>query len=215
MKTFQNFCEDANIQEFWNPFAPKQTAKPITKPKSNTKVLAYKNYKPGVLDKSTGEFTPRPHNDSEKNRYGWQPVTVSTYSKADTPGSLTASGHKFDDKQRLVAVPYTSRTNTKPSIPFGTNLQITKAPGTKAPVATTTVRDTGNFGAAGDYNKSVYADAALQTTRDFTGNPNITARQAGKQKVYVRTLSQPKSKIPDLGVKVDMSIPKIVPTKKK
>jgi len=183
MKTFQNFCKDANIQEFWNPFAPKPTTKP------NTKVLAYKNYKPGVLDKSTGEFTPRPHNDSEKDRYGWKPVTVSTYSTADTPGSLTASGHKFDDKQRLVAVPYTSRTNTKPSIPFGTNLQITKAPGTKAPVATTTVRDTGNFGAAGDYNKSVYADAALQTTRDFTGNPKITAQEAGKQKVYVRTVS--------------------------
>ena len=211
MKTFKEFCGDADILEFWNPFA----SKPQVKPKANTKVLAYKNYNPGVLDKSTGKFTQRPHSEAEQQRYGWKPVTVSTYSKADTPGSLTASGHKFDDTQRLVAVPYASKTSSKPSIPFGTKLQITKAPGTKAPIASTTVRDTGNFGRAGDYNKQTYADAALQTTRDFTGNPNITAIEAGKQKVYVRTLSKPKPKIPDLGVKVNMSIPKIVPTKKK
>lgn len=183
MKTFQNFCKDANIQEFWNPFAPK----PIVKAKSQS-VLAYQNYQPGVLDKATGKFTQRPHTGPEQERYSWKPVTMSTYSKADTPGSLTASGHKFDNKQRLVAVPYASRTSTKPSIPFGTQLQITKAPGTKAPVATTSVQDTGNFGKSGDYNKSVYADAALQTTRDFTGDPNITAQQAGKQKVYVRNV---------------------------
>jgi hypothetical protein len=48
MKTFKEFCIDANIQEFWNPFTPKpkqQVAKPSPKP--DTKVLAYKNYKPG------------------------------------------------------------------------------------------------------------------------------------------------------------------------
>ena len=178
MKTFQNFCKDANIQEFWNPFAPPP----------NTKVLAYKNYQPGVLDKATGKFTPRQHTKPEQQRYGWKPVQVSTYSKTDTPGSLTASGHRFDDRQRLVAVPYASRTSSRPSIPFGTRLQMTTAPGTSRPVATTSVQDTGNFGPTGDYNKSIYADAALQTMRDITGDPNITAKEAGKQKVYVRTV---------------------------
>lgn len=180
MKSFSDFCQDANIQELWNPFAPKEKPQP-------KKVLAYKNYQPGVLDKATGKFTQRPHTDPEQQRYGWKPVNVSSYSKADTPGSLTASGEKFDDKQRLVAVPYASRSSTRPSIPFGTQLQLTKSPGTQAPIATTRVSDTGNFGPAGDFNKKTDLDLARQTAADVSGNPNITSREFGKQTVYVKT----------------------------
>lgn len=190
MKSFNQFCEDANIQEFWNPFAPKPQAKSKPQP-----VLAYKNYKPGVLDKSTGKFTQRAHTSKEQERYGWKPVSVSSYSKKDTPGSLTASGEKFDDTQRLVAVPYKSRTNTSPSTPFGTKLQMTTAPGTKAPVANTRVSDTGNFGPAGDYNKATGYDLSLQTARDVAGKPTITSQEFGKQKVYVRTSPPPKPKV--------------------
>ena len=187
MKTYRQFCKDANIQEFWNPFA-KQA--PKQKQPVNSKVLAYKNYQSGELDKSTGKFTARPHTSIERQRYGWRPVNVSSYSKADTPGSLTASGEKFDDKQRLVAVPYASRTSSKPSTPFGTKLQMTRAPGTKTPIATTRVSDTGNFGPAGNYNKSTSYDLALQTAKDVSGNKDLTAREFGKQKVYVRTLKK-------------------------
>jgi hypothetical protein len=187
MKSFKEFCVDANIQEFWNPFAPK--AEP------SQQVLAYKNYKPGVLDKSTGQFTQRPHTGEEQQRYGWKPVTVSSYSKADTPGSLTASGERFNDKQRLVAVPYASKTTNRPSSPFGTRLQMTTAPGTKTPVATTRVSDTGNFGPAGDYNKQTSYDLALQTARDVSGNPNITSQEFGKQRVYVRTTPPVSAKV--------------------
>ena len=97
MKSFKTFCEDANIQEFWNPFAPK------VKPNSPQKpVLAYKNYQQGF---GVGKnWKPGKWNPEQEKRYGWKPVTVSSYSKADTPGSLTASGERFNDKQRLVAV---------------------------------------------------------------------------------------------------------------
>jgi len=180
MKTFSQFCSEAyQVQEFFGFFGQKP------KPQ-NTQVLAYQNYKPGVLDKKTGEFTARPHTSKEQERYGWKPVSVSSYSKADTPGSLTASGHKFDDKQKLVAVPYKSTTSTKPSTPFGTNLDMTRAPGV-TPVAKTSVQDTGNFGPAGDYNRNTSYDLSLSTARDVSGKPNITSTEFGKQKVYVRT----------------------------
>ncbi|WJZ47987.1 hypothetical protein [Synechococcus phage DSL-LC03] len=187
MKSFNQFCKDANIQELWNPFASTPIAKP--KPKE---VLAYKNYQSGVLNKDTGKFTQRAHTGAEQKRYGWKPVHVSSYSKADTPGSLTASGHRFDDKQRLVAVPYASKTSSRPSTEFGTKLQMTLAPGTRRPVATTSVQDTGNFGPAGAYNKKTSYDLALQTARDVSGNQNITATNFGKRQVYVRTISTPK-----------------------
>jgi hypothetical protein len=179
MKSFKTFCEDANVHEFWNPFAPK--VKPSSQP-----VLAYKNYQQGF---GVGKnWKPGKWNSDQEKRYGWKPVTVSSYSKADTPGSLTASGERFNDKQRLVAVPYASRTTNRPSSPFGTRLQMTAAPGTKTPVATTRVSDTGNFGPAGDYNKQTSYDLALQTARDVSGNPNITSQEFGKKKVYVRTV---------------------------
>jgi len=181
MKTFNQFCSEAyQVQELFGLFGQKP------KPKPNTQVLAYKNYKPGVLDKTTGKFTQRDHTPKEQKRYGWKPVSVSSYSKADTPGSLTASGHKFDDKQKLVAVPYASQKSSKPSTPFGTKLDMTRAPGV-TPVAKTSVQDTGNFGPAGDYNKNTSYDLSLSTTRDVSGNSNITSKEFGKQKVYVRT----------------------------
>jgi len=188
MKTFSQFCSEAyQVQEFFGFFGQKP------KPQ-NTQVLAYQNYKPGVLDKKTGKFTQRPHTGAEQQRYGWKPVEVSSYSKADTPGSETASRHKFDDKQRLVAVPYKYKDGQvpkgewrgTPSTPFNTKLDMTRAPGV-TPVAKTSVQDTGNFGPAGDVNKNTSYDLALQTTRDVSGNPNITSKEFGKQKVYVRT----------------------------
>jgi hypothetical protein len=187
MKTYKQFCEQAyNCQEFFG-FNPP----PLPKPKPAQTVLAYKNYQSGVLDKSSGKFTQRAHTDAEQKRYGWKPVTVSSYSKADTPGSKTASGEKFSDTAVGVAVPYKSPTSSKPSIPFGTKLQMTKAPGTKAPVATTHSFDTGNFGKSGQYNKGVSFDLARQTAADVSGKPNITSKEFGKQKVYVKTAPEP------------------------
>ena len=75
-----------------------------------------------------------------------------------------------------------------PSIPFGTRLQMTTAPGTSRPVATTSVQDTGNFGPTGKYNKNVKFDLARQTAGDVFGNPNITPTEIGKPIVYVRTV---------------------------
>jgi hypothetical protein len=187
MKSYKQFCEQAyNCQEFFgfNPPPPKPS--PASK-----EVLAYKNYQSGVLNKDTGKFTQRSHTGAEQKRYGWKPVEVSSYSKADTPGSKTASGEKFSDTARGVAVPYASKTGSKPSVPFGTQLQMTKAPGTKAPVATTHSFDTGNFGKAGSYNKNVSFDLARQTAADVSGKPGITSKEFGKQKVYVRNAPEP------------------------
>ena len=196
MKSYKQFCEDANIQEFWNPFAPKP--KPVAKPQT---VLAYRNYQPGVLNTSTNTFTSRTHTPKEQERYGWKPVNVSSYSKKDTPGPKTASGHKFDDKQRLVAVPYKYKEGQvpkgewkgTPSTPFDTKLNLTAKPtGTSTKISNTSVQDTGNFGPAGDYNKSTSYDLALQTARDVTGNSNMTSTEFGKRKVYVRPAPKPK-----------------------
>ena len=182
MKTFKQFLNEAyEVKEIFGFGAPPPS----------TQVLAYKNYKPGVLDKSTGKFTQRAHTDAEQKRYGWKPVNVSSYSKKDTPGSTTASGEKFSDTSRGVAVPYASKTSSKPSVPFGTKLQMTKAPGTSAPVATTHSFDTGNFGKAGSYNKNVSFDLSRQTAADVSGKPGMTSQQFGKQKVYVRSAPEP------------------------
>jgi hypothetical protein len=189
MKTFQEFLKETQqVTEFFgfNPPPPK----PAPAPKE---VLAYKNYQSGVLDKSTGKFTQRPFTKPEQQRYGWKPVNVSSYSKTDTPGSKTASGEKFSDTSRGVAVPYASKTGSKPSVPFGTQIQMTKAPGTGAPVATTHSFDTGNFGKAGKYNKNVSFDLARQTAADVSGKPGITSKEFGKQTVYAKVVpSKPK-----------------------
>ena len=204
MKTFYQFCEDANVQEFWNPFAQKR--KPSTVPKRNPNVLAYKNYQPGVLNKDTNEFTPRSHSETEAKRYGWKPVKTSSYGPGDTTSQgyntgadrvqRTADGTPFTGSTRGVAVPWKYKTGEipkgtwsgTPSIPFGTQLQFTQKPmGTNTRVTNATVRDTGNFGAAGEFNKSTSFDLMRQTARDVTGNQNLTPTQYGKRKIYVRT----------------------------
>lgn len=185
MKSFQEFYEQASqIQEFFfGPVTP-----PPPRPKPPTEVLAYKNYQPGVLNKSTGKFTQRPHTPKEQERYGWKPVKVSSYSTVDTKGTHTASGEKWHDTARGVAVPYKSPTSSKPSIPFGTQFQMTKAPGTKSPVATTKVFDTGNFGRQGQYNRSTSFDLSRQTAADVSGKPGLTSREFGKQTVYAKVI---------------------------
>jgi hypothetical protein len=185
MKSFKQFCVDASInEEWWSPFTYKPNIPSPPKPPMD--VLAYKNYKSGVLNKDSGKFTQRQFTSPEQKRYGWKPVQVSSYSKQDTPGDLTASGEKFTDNARGVAVPYKSKINKNPSIPFGTKLQITSAPGTGAPVAKTHSFDTGNFGKTGDYNKNVNFDLSRKTAAEVSGNPNITSQQFGKRMVYVK-----------------------------
>jgi hypothetical protein len=163
------------------------------KPKPSNKVLAYKNYQSGVLDKGTGKFTQRAYTDAEQQRYGWKPIKASSYSKADTPGPKTASGQKFDDNQRLVAVPYKYKKGQvpkgvwkgTPSTPFDTKLDLTTKPmGAATKIAKTSVQDTGNFGAAGDTNKEVKMDLSLRTAKDLA--PVSTANEFGKRMVYAK-----------------------------
>jgi len=193
MKTFQNFCEDGNIQEFWNPFAAKPSLKPAA-PKQE--VLAYKNYQPGKLDKSSGKFTPGTHTDAEQKRYGWKPVNVSSYSPKDTPGGRpTASGKPFGwTTPPNDAVPYKYKkgevpkgeTPGKPSIPFGSRVELTQSPqGTATKSSSAEVTDTGNFGPAGDYNKKTGFDLSPTAVKNLTGR-DIPAQQFGKQMVYAK-----------------------------
>ena len=62
----------------------------------------------------------------------------------------------------------------------------------------------------GPYQGNRQYDLTTQTTKDL-GYKDY--KQFGVRKLDVTPLN--KTKIPDLGIKVDMSIPKIVPTKKK
>lgn len=216
MKTFQQFQEDAALAE-GNPFTfigkqinkltGRGSAKPPTQPKppANTNVLAYKDYKPGVLNKGTGEFTQRDHTPAEAERYGWKPKTASSYGPGDTTSQgyntgsdkvqRTADGTPFSGSTRGVAVPYKYKANEvpkgtwagTPSTKFGTNLQITQKPtGDSTRVTNAPVRDTGNFGAAGEVNKSTNMDLMRQTARDVSGDPSLTPTQWGKRTVYVR-----------------------------
>ena len=245
MKTYRQFCEDANLNEF-NLGQVKDLAKSATKSvikalptkyqapatniaktayagakgavkgavsavKSSTasaapktgNVLAYKNYKPGVLDKGTGKFTQRAHTDAEAKRYGWKPVKASSYGPGDTTSQSyntggdgvqrTADGTAFSGKTRAVAVPYKYKKGEvpkgtwagTPSTPFGTKLSLTTKPmGKNTKVVTSTVRDTGNFGKAGEVNKSTDMDLTRQTARDLTGDDKLTSPQWGKRMIY-------------------------------
>ena len=226
MKTFKQFCVDANIQEqWWNPQVPDLTNKiydvlggnrnksktPVAKPKPAAvakpqTVLAYKNYKPGELNKSTGKFTPRAHSPKEQQRYGWRPVKTSSYGPGDTTSQSyntgkdnvqrTASGSKFTPSSTGVAVPYKYNKGEvpkgtwagTPSIPFGTKLQLTQKPsGTNTQVTNTKVDDTGDFGSAGRVNKETGLDVMQATARQLTGKSNLTPTEYGKRTVYVRT----------------------------
>ena len=185
------------LKEFMGFFKKK-------KPK-DVKVLAYKNYKPGVLNKTTGEFTQRDHTPDEAKRYGWKPVKTSSYGPGDTTSQAyntgkdnvqrTADGTPFSGATRGVAVPYKYKAGEvpkgtwagTPSIKFGTNVQFTQKPmGKDTRVTNAKVRDTGNFGAAGEFNRSTSFDLMRQTARDVTGNKNLTPTQYGKRTLYSR-----------------------------
>ena len=72
-----------------------------------------------------------------------------------------------------------------PSTPFGTKLSLTTKPmGKSTKSVTSTVRDTGNFGAAGEVNKSTDMDLTRQTARDLTGDDKLTPTQWGKRMIY-------------------------------
>lgn len=66
-------------------------------------------------------------------------------------GRKTASGEIYDENGLTVAVPYRSRTDKRPSIPFGTVLEATNlANGQRVKVRVT---DTGNFGTDPQYGR--------------------------------------------------------------
>ena len=188
------------LKEFMGFFKKKKPPEP-----KDVKVLAYKNYKPGVLNKTTGEFTQRDHTPDEAKRYGWKPVKTSSYGPGDTTSQAyntgkdnvqrTADGTPFSGATRGVAVPYKYKAGEvpkgtwagTPSIKFGTNVQFTQKPmGKDTRVTNAKVRDTGNFGAAGEFNRSTSFDLMRQTARDVTGNKNLTPTQYGKRTLYSR-----------------------------
>ena len=201
----KNLPEKKTLKEFLNFFKSKK-ASPTPKPvPQDTKVLAYKNYKPGVLNKTTGEFTQRSHTPDEAARYGWRPVKTSSYGPGDTTSQgyntgkdkvqRTADGTPFTGSTRGVAVPYKYKTGEipkgtwegTPSIRFGTQVQFTQKPqGTNTRITNAPVRDTGDFGAAGRVNRSTSFDLMRQTARDVTGNQNLTPTQYGKRTLYSR-----------------------------
>ena len=198
MKTFKEFCIDANIQEFWNPFAPKpkpkqQVAKPSPKPDS--KVLAYKNYKPGELNKTTGRFTPRAHTSPEQKRYGWKPIKASVYAPGDafTPNTVTATGDPHNWTTRNAAVPFKYKEGQapkgkegKPSIPYGSTLRVTAEPqGKRTRETKAKINDVGDFGRTGNVNRDVSFDVSPQITKDVAGK-NITPKDWGKRMVYTQ-----------------------------
>ena len=195
------------LKEFMGFFKKKKPPEP-----KDVKVLAYKNYKPGVLNKTTGKFTQRDHTPDEAARYGWKPVKTSSYGPRDTTSQTyntgkdniqrTADGTPFTGSTRGVAVPYKYKAGEvpkgtwagTPSIKFGTKVQFTPKPmGKDSKVTNATVRDTGNFGAAGEVNKSTSFDLMRQTARDVTGNKNLTPTQYGKRTLYSRIIDRRKS----------------------
>jgi len=188
------------LKEFMSFFKKKKPPEP-----KDVKVLAYKNYKPGVLNKTTGEFTQRDHTPDEAKRYGWKPVKTSSYGPGDTPSQAyntgkdnvqrTADGTPFSDATRGIAVPYKYKADEvpkgtwagTPSVKFGTYVQFTQKPmGKETKVTNAKVRDTGNFGAAGEFNRSTSFDLMRQTARDVTGVKNLTPTQYGKRTLYSR-----------------------------
>ena len=188
------------LKEFMGFFKKKKPPEP-----KDVKVLAYKNYKPGVLNKTTGEFTQRDHTPDEAKRYGWKPVKTSSYGPGDTTSQAyntgkdnvqrTADGTPFSGATRGVAVPYKYKAGEvpkgtwagTPSVKFGTNVQFTQKPmGKDTRVTNAKVRDTGNFGAAGEFNRSTSFDLMRQTARDVTGNQNLSPTQYGKRTLYSR-----------------------------
>lgn len=187
MKTFKQFCSEAyEVKEIFGFGAP---------PPPPTQVLAYKNYKPGVLDKKTGKFTQRAHTGAEQQRYGWKPVKATVYSPGDrfTPNKVTATGDPHTLTSRNAAVPFKYKEGEapkgkegKPSIPYGSRLQLTAKPmGANTKSTTAKINDVGDFGKTGNLNKDVSFDVSPQITRDIAGS-NVTPEKWGKKMVYTK-----------------------------
>lgn len=199
MKSYKEFCADANIQEFWNPFAKKVQPQP-----QSQQVLAYKNYKPGVLDKSSGKFNQRSHSPDEQRRYGWKPVKASVYAPGDafTPNKVTATGEPHNWTTRNAAVPFKYKEGQapkgkegKPSIPYGSTLRVTAEPqGKKTKEAKAKINDVGDFGRTGNVNRDVSFDVSPQITQDVAGK-NITPQQWGKRMVYTQVTPPVSAKV--------------------
>lgn len=200
MKTYNQFCKEAyELQEFLNLFGSKP--KPSSKP--NTKVLAYKNYKSGELDKSTGKFTQRAHNPEEQKRYGWKPVKASVYAPGDkfTPNKTTATGDPHNWTTRNAAVPFKYKEGQapkgqegKPSISYGSKLGLTAKPmGRDTKSTTAKINDVGDFGRTGNVNKDVSFDVSPQITKDIAGK-GTTPEKWGKRMVYTKVTPASKPK---------------------
>ena len=123
------------------------------------------------------------------------PVTSQAYNTGKDNVQRTADGTPFSGDTRGVAVPYKYKAGEvpkgtwagTPSVKFGTNVQFTQKPmGKETKVTNAKVRDTGNFGAAGEFNRSTSFDLMRQTARDVTGKKNLTPTQYGKRTLYSR-----------------------------
>ena len=197
MKSFKDFCVDANIREFWNPFTPPPQPAP---PPQN--VLAYRNYRPGVLNKQTGQFTPKQHTPKEQERYGWKPIKASVYAPGDrfTPNKVTATGDPHNWSTTNAAVPFKYKKfkapkgkEGQPSIPYGSQLRLTAKPmGTQTNATTAKINDVGDFGRTGSVNKEVSFDLFPQTVRNVTGDKTTPgpelAKNWGKRMVYTQVI---------------------------
>lgn len=199
MKTFKEFCAEAySLNEFWWNSPPPPKPEP-----AKQEVLAYKNYKSGVLDKKSGKFTQRAHSPEEQKRYGWKPVKASVYAPGDkfTPNKVTATGDPHNWKTRNAAVPFKYKEGQAPkgkegapSIPYGSRLGLTAKPMGKDTKSTSAkINDVGDFGRTGNVNKDVSFDVSPQITKDIAG-PNITPEKWGKRMVYAKVSPAPKPK---------------------
>lgn len=203
MKTYKEFCSQINITEqWWNPQLPStqsitnkiyNTLRGTTPQPPERKVLAYKNYQSGVLNKTTGQFTARPHTSPEAQRYGWKPGKSSVYVPGDrfTPNNITATGEPHTSTSPSVAVPFKyakgqapSGSEGKPSTPYGTKVSFTRAPmGTNTRSVNAKVNDVGDFGKTGSVNPDVTHDLGPAVVKGLGGNPKTW----GKEKIYYRT----------------------------
>jgi rare lipoprotein A len=109
-------------------------------------------------------------------------------------GNSTASGAKLTPSTRGVA---------HKTLPLGSQVRITD-PKTKRSITAPVVD-------RGPYHGNRQYDLTTKTTQDL-GYKDY--KQFGVRDLDVTPI-KPKPKVPDLGVKVDMSVPKIVPTKKR
>ena len=115
-------------------------------------------------------------------------------------GRKTASGTVLTPQSQGIA---------SPTLPLGSSVKLTNPKTGKS--VTTKVID------RGPYVGNRKADLTTATAQQLTGAKDSNAY--GVQNIDVTpvpTVAKPaKPKIPDLGIKVDMSIPKVIPTNKK